>query len=235
MRSRAIVAVVSALGSLGVILALAAPAAAATGPRLFSPEQAGYVATGARFQAVQSSVRLPNAANFASEVAGFGVSAQLWTKFRVVVLGVSNSTTAGNYNAAVGHYYLMVDGYLSATSSYTLTVSGGLANSIIPQQKDFVAGKSLVVTSLLQNAPNPFHDNTGIAFSLGQKGHVDLEVFDPRGRLVATLVNQDMNAGPHQVQWVTKTDRGEDVPAGVYFYRLKTLEFVQTRRMVVMP
>jgi hypothetical protein len=141
----------------------------------------------------------------------------------------------GNYNAAVGHYFLMVDGYLSATSSYSLTVSGGLANSIIPQQKDFVAGKSLVVTSLLQNAPNPFHANTGIAFTLAQKGHVDLEVFDPRGRLVATLVSQDMNAGPHQVQWVTKTDRGEDVPAGVYFYRLKTLEFVQTRRMVVMP
>ena len=34
----------------------------------------------------------------------------------------------GNYNAAAGHYYLMVDGYLSATSSYTLTVNGGLAN-----------------------------------------------------------------------------------------------------------
>src|SRR6266513_3150559 len=100
MRSRAIVAVVSALGSLGVVQALAAPAGAATGPPFFSTEQAGYVATGARFQAVQSSVRLPNAANFASEVAGFGVSAQLWTKFRVVVLGVSNSTTAGNYNAA---------------------------------------------------------------------------------------------------------------------------------------
>ena len=101
MRSHVIVALVSVLGSLGVALALAAPAAAATGPPLFSPEQAGYAATGARFQYVQSTVRLPNAANFASEVAGFGVSAQLWTSYRVVVLGVSNTTTAGNYNAAV--------------------------------------------------------------------------------------------------------------------------------------
>jgi len=100
MRSRAIVAVVSALGSLGVALALAAPAAAATGPAFYSPEQAGYVATGANFQYVQSTVRLPDASAFASEVAGFGVSVHLRTPYRVVVLGVSNSTTAGNYNAA---------------------------------------------------------------------------------------------------------------------------------------
>jgi hypothetical protein len=117
MRSRAIVAVVSALGSLGVILALAAPAAAATGPPFFSTEQAGYVATGARFQYVQSTIRLPNAANFASEVAGFGVSAQLRTKFRVVVLGVSNSTTAGNYNAAVAVFNRTTHALICSTAA----------------------------------------------------------------------------------------------------------------------
>jgi hypothetical protein len=117
MRSRAIVAVVSALGSVGVILALAAPAAAATGPRFFSTEQSGYVATGSRFQYVQSTVRLPNAANFASEVAGFGVSAQLWTKYRVVVLGVSNSTTAGNYNAAVAVFNRSTHALICSTAA----------------------------------------------------------------------------------------------------------------------
>lgn len=101
MRSRVIVVLMSVLGSLGAALALAAPAAAAVGPRFFSPEQAGYAATGARFSYVQTIVRLPNASAFASELAGFGVSVQLWTRYRVVVLGVSNSTTAGNYSAAV--------------------------------------------------------------------------------------------------------------------------------------
>ncbi len=78
---------------------MAAPAAAATGARLVSPEQAGYTAADARFQVVSSAARLPNAANFATEVAGVGVSVQLWTRYRVVVLGVSNSTTAGDYSA----------------------------------------------------------------------------------------------------------------------------------------
>jgi hypothetical protein len=100
MRSRVIVALVSGLATLGVTLALAVPAAAATGPKYYSPEQAGYVATGARFQYVQSSVVLPDASSFASEVSSYGLSVQLRTPYRVVVLGVSNTTTAGNYSAA---------------------------------------------------------------------------------------------------------------------------------------
>ncbi|HEY3034834.1 MAG TPA: hypothetical protein VGJ54_09265 [Streptosporangiaceae bacterium] len=117
MRSRVIAALVSALGSAGVVLALAAPAAAATGPRYFSPEQAGYVATRSRFQYVQSTVRLPNAANFASEVVGFGLSAQLWTKYGVVVLGVSNSTTGGNYNAAVAVFNRSTHALICSTAA----------------------------------------------------------------------------------------------------------------------
>ncbi|MGN6173168.1 MAG: hypothetical protein ACTHPS_09475 [Streptosporangiaceae bacterium] len=117
MRSRFIVALVSALGSVGVAVAMAAPAAAATGPPYFSPEQAGYVATGARFQYVQNSVSLPNAANFASEVAGFGLSVQLWTSYRVVVLGVSNSTTVGNYFAAVAVFNRRTHALICSTAA----------------------------------------------------------------------------------------------------------------------
>jgi hypothetical protein len=117
MRSRAIVALVSALGSVGVVLALATPAAAAVGPRFFSPEQAGYVATGARFKLVQTEVRLPNAANFATEVAGFGVSVQLWTRYRVLVLGVSNTTTAGNYHPAVAIYNRRTHALICSTAA----------------------------------------------------------------------------------------------------------------------
>jgi hypothetical protein len=117
MRSRAIVALASALGSLAVVLALAAPAAATVGPPYYSPEQAGYVATGARFQLVQSEVRLPNAANFATEVADFGVSVQLWTRYRVLVMGVSNSTTAGNYHAAVAIFNRRTHALICSTAA----------------------------------------------------------------------------------------------------------------------
>lgn len=65
MRSRVIVALVSGLATLGAGLALAGPAVAATGPRYYSPEQAGYAATGARFQYVQSSVYLDKLTDWA--------------------------------------------------------------------------------------------------------------------------------------------------------------------------
>jgi hypothetical protein len=94
---------IAAIGAIsaGVALAAALPAGAVTGPTVASPEQAGFAATGAQFRFVQSSSTLPNAANFATEIGGFGLSVHLWSAHSVVVLGVSNSTTAGHYNAAV--------------------------------------------------------------------------------------------------------------------------------------
>ena len=102
MRSRAIIALVSVLGSLGGSTGLGRTRRGGYWPAVFFlPRQAGYVATAARFRRVQSTVRLPMAADFSSEVGGFGMSVQLWTKTRVVVLGVSNGTAPGPYNAAV--------------------------------------------------------------------------------------------------------------------------------------
>jgi hypothetical protein len=94
---------IAAVGAIsaGLALAGALPAGAVTGPTVASPEQAGFAATGAQFRFVQQSFMLPNAADFASEIDGFGLSVHLWSAHSVVVLGVSNGTTAGNYNAAV--------------------------------------------------------------------------------------------------------------------------------------
>jgi len=140
----------------------------------------------------------------------------------------------GNYNAAAGHYYLMVDGYLSAVSSYTLTVNGGLANSIVPAQKAFVtSAEAPLVFALHQNRPNPFRALTAIQFALAHPGRVDLRVFDVNGRVVQTLVERDLGAGKHDVQWRGENDRGERVAPGVYFYRLVTPGFIQTRKMLL--
>jgi hypothetical protein len=140
----------------------------------------------------------------------------------------------GNYNAAAGHYYLMVDGYLSAVSSYTLTVSGGLANSIVPAQKAIAAAaEEAVIDFLGQNHPNPFQTGTGIHFSLARAGRVDLRIYDVGGRVLRTLVDKDLAAGRHDVQWQGEDDRGARVPPGVYFYRLVTPGFTQTRKMLM--
>ena len=141
----------------------------------------------------------------------------------------------GNYNAAAARNYIMVDGYLSAVSSYTLTVNGGLANSIIPAQKALVSSaEEPLVFALRQNQPNPFRAMTAIHFALARGGHVDLRVFDLHGRLIQTLVDRELEAGKHDVQWRGETDHGGHAAPGVYFYRLATPGFVQTRKMLLL-
>jgi hypothetical protein len=118
--------VIASLGALG--LATAAPSAAAVKPAIASPEQAGYVATGARFRYVQATVTLPNAAQFAGQIGAYGASVQLWSGAKILVLGISTCTTtscapggtpapAEPYNAAVAVFDRATGGVLHSDSS----------------------------------------------------------------------------------------------------------------------
>lgn len=138
----------------------------------------------------------------------------------------------GTYSATAGRYYVKVNGYLGAMASYALTVTGGLANANIPPQKG-LAPLSAIANAMHQNSPNPFAGSTSIRFSLAQRGRVNVQVIDASGRHVATLQDGEMPAGQHQLEWAGRTSQGTRVPAGVYFYRLTTPGFTQTRKMVV--
>jgi aminopeptidase N len=74
--------------------------------------------------------------------------------------------------------------------------------------------------SLAQNRPNPVRGDTEIAYELGRTGVIALRVFDAQGRLVRTLERGVRQAGPHRIRWDGTNERGEEVSAGVYFYRL---------------
>jgi hypothetical protein len=82
---------------------------------------------------------------------------------------------------------------------------------------------------LYQNYPNPFNPSTTIGFRVHGSGHTSLRVFDVLGREVATLVNETLPAGEHSVNF-----SAENLPSGVYSYRLTAGGFSETKRMVVM-
>jgi hypothetical protein len=83
--------------------------------------------------------------------------------------------------------------------------------------------------ALRQNYPNPFNPSTAIEFSLPVSGQVTLEVYNMIGQKVATLVNGKLAAGSHTISW-----NAQDVPSGIYFYKLETADFSQIRKMVLM-
>lgn len=79
-----------------------------------------------------------------------------------------------------------------------------------------------------QNYPNPFNPATSIAFQLPENSRVTLEVYDVIGQRVATLVDDNLNAGYHEVSF-----DGTRLASGVYVYRMQAGDFVQTRKLML--
>jgi flagellar hook assembly protein FlgD len=88
--------------------------------------------------------------------------------------------------------------------------------------------------ALAQNAPNPFNPVTAIRFSLAGESRVELAIYDVAGRSVRTLVAEQLAAGPHEVAWDGRDDRGAPVASGLYFYKLVTPERTAVRKMVML-
>jgi hypothetical protein len=84
------------------------------------------------------------------------------------------------------------------------------------------------VYNLEQNYPNPFNPTTMISFDIPKADNVKLVVYDVLGREVALLVNQFRQAGTYDVQF-----DGSTLSSGVYFYRLETGSFTQTKKMLL--
>jgi len=92
-----------------------------------------------------------------------------------------------------------------------------------------------LVAALHQNYPNPFNPTTTIQYDVPSGGaRVDLAVYDVAGRLVTRLVARDETAGYKSVVWDGRNHAGRPVATGVYFYRLRAGEFVETRKMVLL-
>jgi hypothetical protein len=83
--------------------------------------------------------------------------------------------------------------------------------------------------TLSQNYPNPFNPSTQITFSLPKASDVKLVVFDILGREVATLVNGFKQAGTHSIEF-----NASSLSSGVYFYRLESGTFTDTKKMLLL-
>lgn len=83
------------------------------------------------------------------------------------------------------------------------------------------------------NRPNPFRLATRIPFRLGEAGPAAVRVYDVLGREVVTLVEADLPAGAHEVEWDGRDAAGQAVPSGVYLYRVEAGAFTAARPLTL--
>ena len=90
------------------------------------------------------------------------------------------------------------------------------------------------VTKLLGCYPNPFNPETTISFQISDPAQVKLQVYNVRGQLVKTLVNDLQQPGHYDVIWNGLDSNNQSVSSGVYFYKMQADNIQQTRKMLLL-
>jgi len=130
-------------------------------------------------------------------------------------------------------YFALSANYLSNTS-YADVFIMGRENWTVDIDEQIIP--SIDTNAILhQNFPNPFKPSgagrspaTTISYSLSNPSDVSLSLYNIKGELIETLVNENQQVGDHSVVW-----NAEDVSSGVYFYQIKTDETTETKKCVI--
>ncbi len=105
-------------------------------------------------------------------------------------------------------------------------------NSSRPSAADQARQKQRVTS--VSNFPNPFNSSTTIRFSLSQSSRVAVELYNLVGERVNTIWQGELPAGPHQLRWEGRDDRGNSLASGVYLYRIVAERTVWQGRLVLL-
>jgi len=83
--------------------------------------------------------------------------------------------------------------------------------------------------ALYQNYPNPFNPSTKIEFAIPNQSQVTIDIFNQLGEQVVTILNSNLSAGYYKIEF-----NASNYPSGLYFYRILSDNFVETKKMVLM-
>lgn len=140
-------------------------------------------------------------------------------QFNLVLAGIAGGAEVVIYPGSPSRKTLLLNYQNVAMVAYKMA---DLLVSIENQQS-MISG-----FSLSQNYPNPFNPSTKINFNLMKMNNVKLAVYDAAGKLVKTLLNQEMQAGDHTV-----TFDASNLATGIYYYTISAGDFKDTKKMVL--
>ncbi|MCB5258279.1 MAG: T9SS type A sorting domain-containing protein, partial [Candidatus Cloacimonetes bacterium] len=91
-----------------------------------------------------------------------------------------------------------------------------------------------VVTELKSNFPNPFNPSTTIAYSIKETTAVRIEIFNVKGQLVRTLVNEVKTAGNYKIDFDGLDNNHRQLASGIYFCRMQAGNYSKTHKMLML-
>ncbi len=130
-----------------------------------------------------------------------------------------------------GTYIARAMGYKNSWFIFQTTGSGQNPKSFIVSAVTGIEPTNTLIPSkfsLYQNYPNPFNPNTKINFDIPINGFTQVKIFDVYGKQISTLVNEYLNAGSFEINF-----NGEGLASGIYFYKIESNKFVDTKRLIL--
>jgi predicted outer membrane repeat protein len=106
----------------------------------------------------------------------------------------------------------------------------GCTYTDVPDQPQLLPGEF----SLSQNHPNPFNPVTTLEYSLPERSHVTVEIYNVLGQKVRTLIDHEESAGSYTITWDGTDISGKSVATGIYLYRFQSGEYVETKKMLLL-
>ncbi|MFZ5979016.1 MAG: peptidoglycan DD-metalloendopeptidase family protein [Candidatus Zixiibacteriota bacterium] len=86
----------------------------------------------------------------------------------------------------------------------------------------------------ISNYPNPFNPTTTLNYSIPRQVHVSIDIFNIIGQKVITLVDENKPAGEYQVEWNGTNSKGNNISTGIYLYRFKAGNYLETKKMLLL-
>ncbi len=144
------------------------------------------------------------------------------------ILKVSNGTyqTSGTTKDLRSVYFTdNITGWVVGDGGTILQTTNGGVSFVEEKVNDEIP----TTYRLSYNFPNPFNPSTKIRYSVPQSSNVVIKIFDILGNEIETLVDEEKSVGTYEITWYA-----ENLPSGIYFYRLQAGSFVETKKMVFM-
>lgn len=140
------------------------------------------------------------------------------------------------YAKGIGLYHAWSQGLDGGTFVCTrqMTLLGCVINGVVYGDTSMLVGINQISTeiptefTLKQNFPNPFNPATKIVFSIPEAFYTNVTIFDITGKEIEIIVNENLGPGTYEAIW-----NAENLPSGVYYYKLSAGDYTETKKMVL--